>query len=380
MKNLFVIILAVAMLFIVSACNIKDVTKIASVGEESIGKGEFNFYLMQAKSQATSVASQNGDSISTESDWNTVMIDDVTAAEYAKNLAKDTVKQALVLKAKAIADGEKLTEEDLESVKTQKASLIEQLGGRYNYEQVMAENGFTLEDVENIIKTELLGQKATEKYFSDNTDVSDEDAQAKLKEDYVFAKHILITPAPEAQESEAVEEAPAEEDKAAEEDKSAEEDKAAEEDSEEKEEENAEADADALKEEAKKKAEDIIKKLNGGADFDALMKANSADVDSEGNLNGENGYLFTKGDMVEEFEKAAFALKEGEITKEPVETSYGYHIIKRLPLPTSGEEYDSAIEKIKSNLGSDKAKETIDKWAEELGFSFNDKAIEKIKM
>ena len=374
MKKLFAVILAVTMLFLVSACNIKDVTKMASVGDESIGKGEFNFYLMQAKSQATNAASQSGSSITTDSDWNTVMIE-VTAAEYAKNLAKDTVKKTLVLKAKAIADGATLTEEDLESVKTQKTSLIEQLGGRYSYEQVMAENGFTLEDVENIIKSEILAQKTIEKYFSEDAEVSDEEVQAKLKEDYVFAKHILISSTPKEDEAEAVEET-AEKDGEADEEQS----KADAENAEKAEEENTEADADALKEEAKKKATDLIAQLNGGADFDTLMKANSADVDSEGNLNGTNGYLFTKGEMVEEFEKAAFDLKEGEITKEPVETTYGYHIIKRLPLPTSGEEYDSAIEKIKSTISSDKVDETIDKWAEELGFSFNDKAIDKIKL
>ena len=44
-----------------------------------------------------------------------------------------------------------------------------------------------------------------------------------------------------------------------------------------------------------------------------------------------NGYVFTYGEMVEEFEEAAFALEVGEIS-EPVKTSHGYHIIKKLPL------------------------------------------------
>ncbi len=71
-------------------------------------------------------------------------------------------------------------------------------------------------------------------------------------------------------------------------------------------------------------AKDIINKLNGGADFAELAKENSKDGSAAN--GGDLGY-FTKDEVVPEFAEAAFATKDGEYTKEPVKTAFGYHII-----------------------------------------------------
>ena len=78
-----------------------------------------------------------------------------------------------------------------------------------------------------------------------------------------------------------------------------------------------------LKTESDAKA--IIKELEEGADF-ALMAKNKSTGPSGPN-GGDLGF-FGKGQMVPEFEKAAFALGEGEITSSPVKTQFGWHIIK----------------------------------------------------
>ena len=96
-------------------------------------------------------------------------------------------------------------------------------------------------------------------------------------------------------------------------------------------------------EEAKEKAEELIKKLNDGAKFDELAKENSDDTGSK-EKGGDLGY-FNKGDMVKEFEEAAYALKVDEYTKEPVKTTYGYHII----LKTGEKENPNYIE-VKDNI------------------------------
>ncbi len=78
------------------------------------------------------------------------------------------------------------------------------------------------------------------------------------------------------------------------------------------------------KEEARKKAEEVLAKARKGEDFAALAKQYSDDPGSK-DKGGE--YTFSKGQMVPEFETAAFALQPGQIS-DLVETQFGYHIIK----------------------------------------------------
>lgn len=83
--------------------------------------------------------------------------------------------------------------------------------------------------------------------------------------------------------------------------------------------------SDDKKDDALKEAKDIIKKLKDGEDFSALAKKYSDDTNSA-KEGGDLGFIST-GEMLEEFENAAFKLKKGEYTTTPVETTYGYHII-----------------------------------------------------
>jgi parvulin-like peptidyl-prolyl isomerase len=95
--------------------------------------------------------------------------------------------------------------------------------------------------------------------------------------------------------------------------------------------------------EALKKANEVIEKLNKGEKFEDLAKSYSED-DSNKN-NGGALSKFNKGDMVKEFETAAYDLKVNEYTKEPVKTSYGYHIILKT------KEYDKdKLENVKEDI------------------------------
>ena len=77
---------------------------------------------------------------------------------------------------------------------------------------------------------------------------------------------------------------------------------------------------------SKEEADAVIAELDAGKDF-----AEAAKEHSTGPSGPEGGDLnfFGKGQMVPEFETAAFALENGEYTKEPVQTQFGFHVIKR---------------------------------------------------
>ena len=76
----------------------------------------------------------------------------------------------------------------------------------------------------------------------------------------------------------------------------------------------------------KEEADAIVKKLDAGEDFQKLANENTSDP--SGKTNGGDLGFFGPGQMVPEFEKAAMALEVGKYTKEPVQTQFGWHIIK----------------------------------------------------
>jgi hypothetical protein len=75
---------------------------------------------------------------------------------------------------------------------------------------------------------------------------------------------------------------------------------------------------------ARAKAEEVLKRVKGGENFENLAKEYSDDGSKQ---NGGDLGWFGKGRMVPEFEKAAFALQPGQ-TSEIVESQFGFHIIK----------------------------------------------------
>jgi len=137
------------------------------------------------------------------------------------------------------------------------------------------------------------------------------------------------------------------------------------------------ADGDSLKESARRRIFEIDRRIKAGESFDSLVKQYSEDPSS----SGSKGLLpyFGTGRMVPEFENAAYALKSNGDISEPVQTAYGWHIMKRVDLKAipSFEESEADLEaKIARDSRANRNKSTLlTKLKKEYGWKENDAAL-----
>ncbi|MBQ7399450.1 MAG: peptidylprolyl isomerase [Clostridia bacterium] len=106
--------------------------------------------------------------------------------------------------------------------------------------------------------------------------------------------------------------------------------------------------------------------INDGSDFDELLEKHGEDP---GMKSREGGYFFTTGMMVEPFEKAAFALEEGQVSN-IVESDFGYHIIKRLSFTKEELLASPDMQTIASHAGSQKFYDTLNSTSETVTFEY----------
>lgn len=133
----------------------------------------------------------------------------------------------------------------------------------------------------------------------------------------------------------------------------------------------------AEKKAAKKKAQEILDKLENGEDFDTLFKENNDDT-----AQGDDGYYFVDGEMVQPYTEAVQELEDNEITKDLVYyEGYGWFIIKRLPLDEAAlddpESYlnnqgDDDESTIKSAIGETIINENLSDYQEKAEVEYTD--------
>lgn len=196
-----------------------------------------------------------------------------------------TLQQMIITDVLEAQYGEAVTDDTVDTAMEEEAQMY---GGQEQFEGVLTSSGYTTESYKDLIRYSLLVEEAVK----DQSEITEEEYQTAYDEytPPVTASHILV--------------------------------------------EDAET------------ANTLIEELNNGADFAELAKEHSTDKAS-----AENGgqMTFSAGEMVAEFEEAAFALEEGEITEEPVESTFGFHIIKMDEKPEKGtleEEKEGLTEQI----------------------------------
>jgi len=107
-------------------------------------------------------------------------------------------------------------------------------------------------------------------------------------------------------------------------------------------------------------AKEVIAALAGGADFAELAKKRSIDPSAQQN-DGDLGF-FRRDTMVEPFAEAAFALEPGQTTREPVQTRFGWHVIRVEERRSAAPTFEEKEPELKEQV----ARETINALVAEL--------------
>lgn len=282
------------------------------------------FWLAQGADYVVSYSSALGQE---EPDWTMETMEDgesKTLNDYVKDGAKERAVLYSVMEGKAKEYGFDFTSEDKTAYEEELAQAKEDLGGEDAYLDWLARNCLSQAGMEKLSSVGVLYQHMLDGLFRDGgkyAPTAEELSTYAVENDYLAAKHILLL------SRDMTTGAALSEDEVA----------------------------------AKKaQAEDILAQLRAITDqkelektFDKLMNQYSEDTELESN---PDGYTFTAGQMISEFEDATRALEFGQVS-DIVESDYGYHIILRLD--------PVASDSLRSTWAGDRLDELVDQWVDE---------------
>ena len=252
------------------------------------------------------------------------------------------------------ATGVELTQEDIDNIAQSKAQRAQQAGGLAVYKDYLAKVGSSMDFLTTLFTASAYQSKLQEQLSSEVEEPSEGEIVDHLENNYYRAKHILISKE-EASDANA---------------------NAASTESEE-----PATPAPATEDEEGRKGEDLAKALldraKNGENFDELITKYNSDP---GMASNQDGYVFTDGTMMQEFEDCVKSLKPGEFGL--CETSYGYHVIQRLTLDDKDENFSKWLDENRSSVSNDikdkKLNDLLNKKCDENGikYSVNQSAVD----
>ena len=257
------------------------------------------------------------------------------SAQQGKKLSDQQLAQAKSAILDRLVEGELLFQEskkqgilvDPNKINDRLAEIKKRFPNDEEYKKALTQMGITESEVRDQIEKGLAINQLVKTKVIDKITISEKESKAFYdsnpelfkQSEQVKARHILIKVAPDADEK--------------------------------------------AKAEARKKIEDVQKKVKAGEDFAELARKYSEGP--SGKNGGELGY-FGRGKMVKSFEKAAFSMKSGEVS-DIVETRFGYHLIKvedkKAAKPVT---YAEVKGQLNEHLKKQKGQQEIDKYVEGL--------------
>ena len=329
MKKISTILLILMIVISVfSACtqtpanNLKEA--VVSAENEKITLGEFRYILESIKGQIT----QNQTEEQLKEFWETEK-DGKMPEEIIKDQAIEAAVDIVTIAEIAKTNGITITDSEVnaEISKSMPLDQLKQMADGYKTD---------VDSIKAFLKKQMLVQKY---YMSLDGDPrmqpSEEELKVLFQEKYIKAQHILKLTLAEDQETPLPEEEKA----------------------------NKKKEIDEL----------LVTARQKNQDFQTLMMDNSEDP---GSTQQPDGYIFTEGEMVEEFYHGALALADNEIS-DVIETSYGYHIIKRLPLDVNRDFADKQ-DAVANTYKGIKAEEIIEELKPSVPIQKNDEILSGI--
>lgn len=307
------ILILLSVVFMLTSCGGEYV---ATAGGKKISTEQFGFYLNSIKAQMSDTE------LATEEDWNTREIEGSKAIDVAKERALELAAENIAYIEIADFLDVELSDAEEDDADKLRQNFITQYGGSKNYDNVLKQLGIDDAFIEMLCRSQIYSEKLTDLAVEKNpiTDEDLDEAFQKVSKEYYKAKHILFATVDTTTRLPL---------------------------------------SDEVKAEKKALAEQTYNRILSGADYDTLMNELSEDPGLETN---PEGYVFGSGEMVSEFEQGTASIEYNGVIL--VESSLGFHIIKRLPITA-----DDVSDKTENEAAAKKLEKAMNEWKTQAEFN-----------